>query len=117
MDAKQIQIFSDSQLVVHQVNQDFTAKDASMTAYLQHARHLLATFHVYSINQVPRSENSHANALARLASALEQGIGRHIHIEFLDQPSTQAPLICTIDHSPYMDGPHPSVFAEPNTTG
>ncbi|KAI5324930.1 hypothetical protein L3X38_034003 [Prunus dulcis] len=49
MDAKQIQIFSDSQLVVHQVNQDFTAKDASMTAYLQHARHLLATFHAHSI--------------------------------------------------------------------
>ncbi|KAI5317776.1 hypothetical protein L3X38_037483 [Prunus dulcis] len=100
MDAKQIQIFSDSQLVVHQVNQDFTAKDASMTAYLQHAQHLLATFHVHSINQVPRSENSHADALARLASVLEQGIGRHIHIEFLAQPSTQAPLICTIDHSP-----------------
>ncbi|VVA40725.1 PREDICTED: rve domain-containing, partial [Prunus dulcis] len=104
MDAKQIQIFSDSQLVVHQVNQDFTAKDASMTAYLQHARHLLATFHVHSINQVPRSENSHADALARLASVLEQGIGRHIHIEFLAQPSTQAPLIYTIDHSPtWMD--------------
>ncbi|KAI5342523.1 hypothetical protein L3X38_010398 [Prunus dulcis] len=104
MDARQIQIFSDSQLVVHQVNQDFTAKDASMTAYLQHARHLLATFHAHTIKQVPRSENSHADALARLASALEQGMGRHIHIEFLAQPSTQAPLICTIDHSPtWMD--------------
>ncbi|XP_020422651.1 uncharacterized protein LOC109949950 [Prunus persica] len=104
MDARQIQIFSDSQLVVHQVNQDFTAKDPSMTAYLQHARHLLATFHAHSLKQVPRSENSHANALARLASALEQGLGRHIHIEFLAQPSTQAPLICTIDHSPtWMD--------------
>ncbi|KAI5328097.1 hypothetical protein L3X38_027493 [Prunus dulcis] len=104
MDAKQIQIFSDSQLVVHHVNQDFTAKDASMTAYLQHARHLLATFHAHSTKQVPRSENSHADALAMLASALEQGMGRHIHIEFLAQPSTQAPLICTIDHSPtWMD--------------
>ncbi|KAI5327751.1 hypothetical protein L3X38_027147 [Prunus dulcis] len=80
------------------------AKDASMTAYLQHARHLLATFHAHTIRQVPRSENSHADALARLASALEQGMGRHIHIEFLAQPSTQAPLICTIDHSPtWMD--------------
>ncbi|KAI5316669.1 hypothetical protein L3X38_036376 [Prunus dulcis] len=104
MDARQIQIFSDSQLVVHQVNQDFTAKDASMTAYLQHARHLLATFHAHSIRQVPCSENSHADALARLASALEQGMGRHIHIEFLAQPSTKAPLIGTIDHRPtWMD--------------
>ncbi|KAI5327825.1 hypothetical protein L3X38_027221 [Prunus dulcis] len=107
MDPRQIQIFSDSQLVVHQVNQDFTAKDASMTAYLQHARHLLATFHAHSIKQVPRSDNSHADALARLASALEQGMGHHIHIEFLAQPSTQAPLICTIDHSPTWMDPIP----------
>ncbi|CAL8102387.1 unnamed protein product [Prunus armeniaca] len=40
MGAKQIQIFNDSQLVVHQVNYDFTAKDISMTAYLQHTCHL-----------------------------------------------------------------------------
>ncbi|CAL9019593.1 unnamed protein product [Prunus brigantina] len=104
MGAKQIQIFSDSQLVVHQVNQDFTAKDASMTAYLQHTRQLLTTFNAYLISQVPRSENSHADALARLASAIEQGLGRNIHMELLDQPSTRAPLICAIDHSPtWMD--------------
>ncbi|XP_008238721.1 PREDICTED: uncharacterized protein LOC103337339 [Prunus mume] len=99
MGTKQIQIFSDSQLVVHQVKQDFTAKDISMTAYLQHTRHLLGTFDAHLISQMPCSKNSHADALARLASALEQGIGRNIHIEFLAQPSTRAPLICVIDHS------------------
>ncbi|XP_008231833.1 PREDICTED: uncharacterized protein LOC103331001 [Prunus mume] len=51
MGARQIQIFSDSQLVIHQVNQDFTAKDMSMTAYLQHTRHLLTTFNAYFISQ------------------------------------------------------------------
>ncbi|XP_016651049.1 PREDICTED: uncharacterized protein YpeP-like [Prunus mume] len=99
MGAKQVQIFIDSQLVVHQVNQDFTAKDISMTMYLQHTRHLLETFDTHLMSQVPRSENSHVDALARLASELEQGICRNIHIEFLDQPSTRAPLICVIDHS------------------
>ncbi|CAL9025340.1 unnamed protein product, partial [Prunus brigantina] len=65
---------------------------------------LLTTFNAYLISQVPRSENSHANALARLASAIEQGIGRNIHMEILDQPSTRASLICAIDHSPtWMD--------------
>ncbi|CAL2256827.1 unnamed protein product [Prunus armeniaca] len=104
MAVRQVHIFSDSQLIVNQVNQDFTANDISMTAYLPHTRHLLATFDAYFIRQVPRSKNSHADALARLASALEQGIGRNIHIEFLDQPSTQASLICAIDHSPtWMD--------------
>ncbi|CAL9024625.1 unnamed protein product, partial [Prunus brigantina] len=57
-----------------------------------------------TMSQVPRSENSHVDALARLASAIEQGIGCNIHTEFLDEPSTQAPIICTFDHSPtWMD--------------
>ncbi|CAL2257538.1 unnamed protein product [Prunus armeniaca] len=48
--------------------------------------------------------NNHADALATLASAIEQGIGHNIHMEFLEQPSTQAPIICTIDHNPaWMD--------------
>ncbi|CAL9031390.1 unnamed protein product, partial [Prunus brigantina] len=47
MGAVQIQIFGDSRLVVHQVNRNFTAKDVSMTAYLQHTRHLLTTFNAY----------------------------------------------------------------------
>ncbi|KAI5337819.1 hypothetical protein L3X38_017090 [Prunus dulcis] len=51
MGAKQIQIFSDLQLVVHQVNQNFTANDISMTTYLQHTQHLLTTFDAYLISQ------------------------------------------------------------------
>ncbi|CAL8087969.1 unnamed protein product [Prunus armeniaca] len=73
---------------------------AEYKALLASLRLLLATFDAYLISQVPQSENSHADALAKLASTLEQGIEHNIHIEFLDQPNTQAPLICTIDHSP-----------------
>ncbi|KAI5324207.1 hypothetical protein L3X38_033280 [Prunus dulcis] len=80
MGTKQIQIFSDSQLVVHQVNQEFNDKDISMTVYLQHR--LLKTFEAYRISDIPRSKNSHADVLAR----------------------TKAPPVCTIDHSPtWMD--------------
>ncbi|KAI5339476.1 hypothetical protein L3X38_018748 [Prunus dulcis] len=105
MGSRQIQIFNDSQLVVHQVNQDFSAKDTSMTAYFQHIHRLLKTFEAYSISQIPRYENIHVNALVRLASAVKQGISRNIPIEFLDKPSTQAPVICTIDHSPAWKDP------------
>ncbi|CAL8992900.1 unnamed protein product [Prunus brigantina] len=90
MGAMQIQIFSDSQLVVHQVNQDFTAKDVSMTAYLQHTRHLLTTFNAYLISRVPRSENRHRP--------------EYPHGNLGSAQSTRAPLICAIDHSPtWMD--------------
>ncbi|CAL9000860.1 unnamed protein product, partial [Prunus brigantina] len=69
MSAKQISIHSDSQLIVNQITADFAAKDASMFAYLSAAHQLLQKFQAYEIRQIPRSENSHADALSRLASA------------------------------------------------
>ncbi|KAB2608398.1 hypothetical protein D8674_011566 [Pyrus ussuriensis x Pyrus communis] len=84
---KQINIFSDSQLVVNQVTNNFDAKDNSMAAYLVQTQLLLKHFH-YQITQVSRAANSHADALARLASAVEDNIGRKIHVELLTTPST-----------------------------
>ncbi|KAB2629003.1 hypothetical protein D8674_033798 [Pyrus ussuriensis x Pyrus communis] len=84
---KQINIFSDSQLVVNQVTNNFDAKDNSMAAYLAQTQLLLKHFH-YHITQVPRATNSHADALARLASVVEDKIGRKIHVELLAIPST-----------------------------
>ncbi|KAM1838073.1 hypothetical protein ACFX14_019788 [Malus domestica] len=84
---KQIDIFSGSQLVVNQVTNNFDVKDSSMAAYLAQTRLLLKHFH-YQITQVPRAANSHADALARLALAVEDKIGRKIHVELLASPST-----------------------------
>ncbi|KAM2614334.1 hypothetical protein TB2_028972 [Malus domestica] len=64
---KRIDIFSDSQLVINQVTSNFDAKDSSMAAYLAQTQLLLKHFH-YQITQIPRAANSHADALARLAS-------------------------------------------------
>ncbi|KAM1624115.1 hypothetical protein TB2_021756 [Malus domestica] len=49
---KQIDIFSDSQLVVNQVTNNFDAKDSSMAAYLAQTQLLLKNFH-YQITQIP----------------------------------------------------------------
>ncbi|KAM1246539.1 hypothetical protein ACFX2J_042603 [Malus domestica] len=92
---KQIDIFSDSQLVVNQVTNNFDAKDSSMAAYLAQTRLLLKHFH-YQITQVPRAANSHVDALARLASAVEDKIGRKIHVELLASPSTMVAEMCNL---------------------
>ncbi|KAM2405028.1 hypothetical protein ACFXTH_032291 [Malus domestica] len=63
---KQIDIFSDSQLVVNQVTNNFDAKDSSMVAYLAQTQLLLKHFH-YQITQIPQAVNSHVDALACLA--------------------------------------------------
>ncbi|KAM1292053.1 hypothetical protein TB1_018394 [Malus domestica] len=92
---KRIDIFSDSQLVVNQVTNNFDAKDSSMAAYLAQTQLLLQHFH-YQITQIPRAANSHADALARLASAMEDKIGRKIQVKLLAAPSTMAAKMCNL---------------------
>ncbi|CAL8089465.1 unnamed protein product [Prunus armeniaca] len=87
MSAKQISIHSDSQLIVNQITADFAAKDASMSAYLSEAHQLIEKFQAYEIRQIPRSENSQADAFSRLASAINDRIGRKVPVEILSQPS------------------------------
>ncbi|CAL9002342.1 unnamed protein product, partial [Prunus brigantina] len=96
MSARQIRIHSDSQLIVNQITADFAAKDASMAAYLSASHQLLQKFQAYEIRQIPRSENSHADALSRLASAINDKIGRKVPVEILSQPSTTVAEVCTV---------------------
>ncbi|KAM1072544.1 hypothetical protein FF1_017793 [Malus domestica] len=92
---KQIDIFSDTQLVVNQVTNNFDAKDSSMAAYLAQTQLLLKHFH-YQITQIPRATNSHADALARLTSAMEDKIGRKIQVELLAALSTMVAEVCNL---------------------
>ncbi|KAM2918267.1 hypothetical protein FF1_046952 [Malus domestica] len=94
---KQIDIFSDSQLVVNQVTNNFDAKDNSMVAYLAQTQLLLKHFH-YQITQIPRAANSHTDALARLTSVVEDKIGRKNHVELLAAQSTMAMEVCNLQH-------------------
>ncbi|VVA26369.1 PREDICTED: rve domain-containing, partial [Prunus dulcis] len=86
----------DSQLIVNQVTADFAAKDASMYAYLSTAHQLLRSFQAYEIKQIPGGENSHADALARLASAINDKVGRKVPVEILAQPSTITSEACAV---------------------
>ncbi|KAM2939235.1 hypothetical protein FF1_038931 [Malus domestica] len=92
---KRIDIFSDSQLVVNQVTNNFDAKDSSMAAYMAQTQLLLKHFH-YQIIQIPRAANSHADVFARLALAVEDKIGRKIQVELLAVPSTMVAEVCNL---------------------
>ncbi|KAM2226104.1 hypothetical protein EV1_019739 [Malus domestica] len=92
---KRNDIFSDSQLVVNQVTNNFDAKDSSMAAYLAQTQLLLKHFH-YHITPIPRAVKSHADALARLALAIKDKIGRKIQVELLTAPSTMATELCNL---------------------
>ncbi|XP_056695633.1 uncharacterized protein [Spinacia oleracea] len=51
--ASGLNIFSDSQLIVNQINGDYKAKDLKMTLYLEKAKKLTSKFKPFSIKQVP----------------------------------------------------------------
>ncbi|KAL0435163.1 UNVERIFIED_CONTAM: hypothetical protein Sradi_0224200 [Sesamum radiatum] len=88
--ARHLLAYSDSQLVVKQVEDTYEAKEESMIQYLRQIVDLKTKFHHFQIIQIPREENAKADSLSKLASSLEDCRTRHITIHYL--PETMIPL-------------------------
>ncbi|KAL0411845.1 UNVERIFIED_CONTAM: hypothetical protein Slati_3774200 [Sesamum latifolium] len=88
--ARHLLAYSDSQLVVKQVEGTYEAKKESMIQYLQQITDLKTKFHHFQIIQIPREENVKADSLLKLASGLEDCQIRHITIHYL--PEARTPL-------------------------
>ncbi|PKA57300.1 hypothetical protein AXF42_Ash002604 [Apostasia shenzhenica] len=65
MAIKCIQVFSDSQLVVNQVNKIFEAKDEALRKYLKQAQSLILQFEDFSLTHIPKEEIQVADQLAK----------------------------------------------------
>ena len=101
MEADQLEVRSDSQLVVKHIEDSYEAKGEKMIIYLKKVRELLKKFLRVHVKHVPRPKNSRANALAKLATSQED-LSRLIPVEHLPEP-----LVC-IDNgevSPVMSEP------------
>ena len=81
--SKAVEIFSDSRLVVGQINGEFEARDQRMQGYLSKVRQAQSDFEVFSIKQILRSQNSHVDSLATLATSLGLGLPQVIIVEDL----------------------------------
>lgn len=80
-------MFGDSQLVSNQISGDYNAKDERIAAYLALVKKLMTSFEEINIQQFPRGQNSHADALEALSSAVDSSLKRVIPIDFLICPS------------------------------
>ncbi|XP_057492433.1 uncharacterized protein LOC130778036 [Actinidia eriantha] len=78
-----LDVFSDSQLVVNQVQGDYLAKDSRMVAYLDEVKTMTGKIKNFKIRQIPREENRKADAVANLASFFDFISDRSIPMEFL----------------------------------
>ena len=87
LEVDQLEVHSDSQLVVRQIEDTYEARSEKMVLYLQKVRDLLQKFVSVQIKYVPRTENSRADTLAKLATALQEDIGESVPIEYLAEPS------------------------------
>ena len=85
---RRIQVISDSLLIVSQVNGSYVAKDSKMIDYLKIANSLFQKFESYTLSQVPRDQNTEADALAGLGSSFSSGNISQIPIVHLLFPAT-----------------------------
>ena len=69
LEVDQLEVYSDSQLVVRQIEDTYEAKSGRMILYLLKVLDLLKKFVLVQVKHVPRAENSRADALAKLATA------------------------------------------------
>ena len=53
MGAQEVEFYSDSQLVVNQVQGRFKARDSGMKQYLQVVKQIMNKFHTASVSQIP----------------------------------------------------------------
>lgn len=88
MEVKRLVINSDSQLVVSQVNDSFSAKDKSIATYLKLVIEFIPAFEKFELVHIPRSENARANNLSKLASNKDSKLHTNVPIELVPMSSS-----------------------------
>ena len=87
MGGKVVEMFSDSWLVVGQVKGEMEAKDIRMQEYLNQVKCLGPSFDLFSLSYISRSDNTHADSLATLATSSAGKLPRIILVEHLSRAS------------------------------
>ncbi|GKV38871.1 hypothetical protein SLEP1_g46730 [Rubroshorea leprosula] len=82
-----IQVFSDSQHVVGQVNGSCEIRDPQLGRYASVVNRLKSMFVFFQINKIPRADNHRADELSKLASSQDLNPQRSTIVEVLDAPS------------------------------
>ena len=102
-----VEVFLNSRLVVKQIKGELEARGQRMQGYLGKARQLQFGFESFSLQQVLRSSNTHADSLATLETSSEQDLPWVILIEDLVRPAKLEVMTVGVYHikisSSWMD--------------
>ncbi|XP_050214387.1 uncharacterized protein LOC126665596 [Mercurialis annua] len=90
LNISEVQIYSDSQLVVNQVSGNFEVKEATLKKYAKQAKTFFAdNGRSWSLQQIPRAMNGRSDELAKWAATKNYDSMRNIPHEIKRQPSFQ----------------------------
>ena len=95
-----LRIYSDSQLFVRHVEEEYEARDERVMQYLTKVRDTLQPLSEWTIEKVPRTDNVHAKALVGIATSLpiKEAILLPIYVQ--TSPSiSEAPACNAIEES------------------
>ena len=87
MEADQLEVCNDSQLVVKQIEDDYEAKGEKMIRYLKKVHELLKKFVRVQVRHFPRTKNSQVDAIVKLATASQEDLDKRVLAEHLMEPS------------------------------
>ena len=85
--AKNVEIYSDSRVVVYQIIGSFEARDSWIKAYLSAAKQIISRFGIVKVAQVGREQNRHADSPATLASSATKDTPWLVKIKLTKEPS------------------------------
>jgi len=103
--AYSVRAFSDSQLVVSQLNGTYEVKDDTTTAYVRRAREATKLLKHFVITHIPWSKNRQVDALSKLASSSADGKPKNIQWEILTERSIEQHEVLLLDRSSRWMGP------------
>ena len=76
MEVDQLEVCSDSQLVVKQIENSYEVRGEKMILYLKKVQELLKKFVRVQVRHIARAENSRADGLAKLVTASQEDLNK-----------------------------------------
>ncbi|XP_074351888.1 uncharacterized protein LOC141691041 [Apium graveolens] len=87
MKVENLSVFSDSMIVVYQINGGYQAKGPRTELYLKCAQRIIARFNEVRLELIPRGQNEGADELAKLGSRRESTLLGTVPLDIQRQPS------------------------------
>ncbi|GKE11087.1 reverse transcriptase domain-containing protein, partial [Tanacetum coccineum] len=97
MEAKCLEVYTNSLLIANQVKGLYEAREELMKRYLEKVRELQEYFCSFAITQIPRSKNKRVDALSKLESSSFVHLTKSVLVEVVPHRSIEVKAVSTVE--------------------